>query len=156
MLCCNCQLGNWTQPNSSCVRSSLNNLGKDPLKIPLPLLLRVDSLLQECVYRTVEYQRHRREPTENAACNTFSIVAWRLCVRDAFLCCVWTGHYLATAVFFLPPQFLLLANIRNFMSSELLDSTKICWDPALWWDCTPFTQLWGISNTFKWTWDISR
>jgi hypothetical protein len=51
----------------------------------------------------------RRGPTENAACNTSSIVAWRHSVRDAFLCCMCTGHYLATAVS-LPPQFLLRAN----------------------------------------------
>jgi hypothetical protein len=35
------------------VISSLCNLGADPQKTPLPLLLRVDSLLQRCVYRTV-------------------------------------------------------------------------------------------------------
>jgi hypothetical protein len=33
--------------------------------------------------------------TENAECNTSSIVAWRRRVRDAFLCCVCTDHYLA-------------------------------------------------------------
>jgi hypothetical protein len=33
-------------------------------------------------------------------------IVWRLSLRDAFLCCVCTGHYLATAVS-LPPQFLL-------------------------------------------------
>jgi hypothetical protein len=44
---------NSTDPNHSCVRSSLYSLGVDPQKTPLPLLLRVDSLLQSCVYCTV-------------------------------------------------------------------------------------------------------
>jgi hypothetical protein len=39
--------------NFSCVRSSLYSLGADPQKIPLPLLLRFDSLLQRCVYCTL-------------------------------------------------------------------------------------------------------
>jgi hypothetical protein len=34
-------------------------------------------------------------------------------VRDAFLCCVFTGHYLATSVS-LPPQFLLWANTPKY------------------------------------------
>jgi hypothetical protein len=61
--------------NSSCVRSSFYSLGADPQKTPLPLLLRVDSLLQRCVYRTVAEKRARRGPTENAALNTHSIAA---------------------------------------------------------------------------------
>jgi hypothetical protein len=36
-----------------CMRSSLYNLGADPQKTPLSLLLRVNSLLQRYVYRTV-------------------------------------------------------------------------------------------------------
>jgi hypothetical protein len=39
--------------NSSCVRFSLYSIGADPQKTSLPLLLRVDSLLQKCVYCTV-------------------------------------------------------------------------------------------------------
>jgi hypothetical protein len=35
-----------------CVRSSLYSLGADPQKTPLPLVLRVDSLLQRYVYRS--------------------------------------------------------------------------------------------------------
>jgi hypothetical protein len=35
--------------NSSCARSLLYNLGADPQKTPLPLLLCVDSLLQKCL-----------------------------------------------------------------------------------------------------------
>jgi hypothetical protein len=67
-----------------------------------PLLLCVDSLLQ------------RRGPTENAACNTSLIVAWRHSKHDAFLCYVCKGHYLATAVS-LPPQFLLWANTPQYI-----------------------------------------
>jgi hypothetical protein len=83
-----------TQPsfNSSCVRSLLYSLGADPQKIPLPPVA--------CWYTTAEM---RCEPTENAACNTSSIVSWRHSVRDAFLCWVRTSHYLATALS-LPPR----------------------------------------------------
>jgi hypothetical protein len=45
--------GTWLNSNSSCVRSLLCGLGVDPWKTPLPLLLRVDSLLQRCVYHIV-------------------------------------------------------------------------------------------------------
>jgi hypothetical protein len=57
----------------------------------------------------------RRGSTENAACNSSSIVAWRHSVCDAFLCYVCTGHHLATAVY-LPPQFMLSANTPQFIS----------------------------------------
>jgi hypothetical protein len=60
----------------------------------------------------------RRGPTENAACNTSSIYAWRHSVRDAILCCVCTGHYLATAVS-LPPQS-LFEQIRRSINIHLL------------------------------------
>jgi hypothetical protein len=98
---------NSTNCNSSCLRSSLYSLGVDPQKASLPLLLRVDSLLKRCVYRTVAQLRERRGPKENVTCCTSSIVAWRNRVRDAFFC--W--HYLATDVS-LPPQFLLWVNKR--------------------------------------------
>jgi hypothetical protein len=69
----NLELGNSThfswkqQPtisilNSSCLRSSLYSFGTAPQKTPLPLLLRVDSLLQRCVRRTVAQQSARYEP----------------------------------------------------------------------------------------------
>jgi hypothetical protein len=48
----NCNSGTWPRSHSSC-RSSLYSLGVDPKNTPLPLLLRVDALLQRCVYRTV-------------------------------------------------------------------------------------------------------
>jgi hypothetical protein len=47
------------------------------------------------VYRTVA---SRSGTIGNAACNTFSLIAWCHSVHDAFLCCVCTGHYLATEV----------------------------------------------------------
>jgi hypothetical protein len=55
--------------------------------------------------------------TENAACDTSFIVAWRHSVRDAFLCCVCAGHYLATTVS-LPPSFCfeqIRHNIRELL-----------------------------------------
>jgi hypothetical protein len=72
-----------TRPNSnsSCVRFSLNSLRTDPQKTPLPLLMRDDSLLQRCVYRTVAYQRARRGSTENT---TSCIDAW--CFTAAEMC----------------------------------------------------------------------
>jgi hypothetical protein len=104
--------------NSSRVRFSLYSLGADPQKTPLPALLRVNSLLQRCVYSRVAQQRAWRGPTENATCNTFSIVAWRHSASNAFLCCTCTGHYLATAVS-LPPQFLFRANAPLFLCLHL-------------------------------------
>jgi hypothetical protein len=43
--------GTQLNSNSSCVRSSLYSLGSLPQKTPLPLLLRVDALLQRCLPR---------------------------------------------------------------------------------------------------------
>jgi hypothetical protein len=37
-------------------------------------------------------------PTENATCNTSSIVVWHQCVCEAFLCCMCIDHYLATGL----------------------------------------------------------
>jgi hypothetical protein len=53
ILCCNCRLRKWFNSTTNCVRCSLYSLGADPQKTPLTLLLRVYSLLQRCVYRTV-------------------------------------------------------------------------------------------------------
>jgi hypothetical protein len=73
--------------------------------------------------------------TENAACNTSSTVAWCHSVRHAFLCCICTGHYLATVVS-LPRQFLLWANTPQYprvherLQSDFSPSrfpTKILW-----------------------------
>jgi hypothetical protein len=54
--------------NSSCVKSSLFSLGADPQETPLPLLLRVYSMLQKCFYSTFEQQPARSGPKENAVC----------------------------------------------------------------------------------------
>jgi hypothetical protein len=67
--------------------------------------------------------------TENAAYKNFSIFAWRHNVHDAYLSCVFTGHYLTTGVP-LPPQFFLWANapqqeyIRDTSSNEQLLGRK--------------------------------
>jgi hypothetical protein len=95
--------------------------------MPLPLLLHVDSLLQRCVYRTVAKQWAWRGPTENTACNISFIFVWHHRIHDAFLCCVYMGHYLAIAVS-LVPQFLLWANTPQYsyctLHVFLLDSIQ--------------------------------
>jgi hypothetical protein len=91
--------------------------GRPPQKTPLPLLLRVDSLLQRCLpHRCIATRAVRT--TEKAACNTCSFVAWRHGIRDAFLCCVCTGHYLETTVS-LPSQFLPWANTPQYYEKWL-------------------------------------
>jgi hypothetical protein len=100
--------GNYLNSNSSCVRSSWNNIGTDPQKTPLFLLLRVESLLQRCVVYSCA-ATSAALTTENA----FTIIAWRHSIYDAFLCCLCKGHCLATAVS-LPPQFLLWANTPQY------------------------------------------
>jgi hypothetical protein len=78
--------------NSSSLRSSLYSLGVDPQKTPLPLLLHVDSLQQRCVYHDEHCADLQRTPLLTP------FVAWRHSVRDTFFCCMYVGHYLATAV----------------------------------------------------------
>jgi hypothetical protein len=70
---------------------SLYSLEADPQKTPFLLLLRVDSLLQKCVYRTSCVATSAARTAENAACNTWFILAWR---NRAQICC---GSYIATA-----------------------------------------------------------
>jgi hypothetical protein len=60
--------------------------------------------------KSLRYPMYRR-----LGCNTSSTAASRHSIRDAFLCCVCTGHYLATSVS-LPPQFLLWANTPQYVS----------------------------------------
>jgi hypothetical protein len=70
------------------------------------------------------HKQAQHGPTENAACNTSSIVAWHHSTCDAFLCCMCTSHYLATAVS-LPPQFLLWANVPQYHQKWLCQSQQI-------------------------------
>jgi hypothetical protein len=120
---CTTQLLSCHYSQSPSAADSLNSL----LQLPTP---EFDSILltttanylnsnSSCV-RSSLYVQPRGEPTENAACNTYAIVAWCHIVRDALLCCLCTDNYLATAVS-LPLQFLLGANTPQYPLHKLLD-----------------------------------
>jgi hypothetical protein len=81
--------------------------------------------LRVIVQGVINKSNYKSKPTENAACNTSSIVAWRHSVRGAFLCCVCTDHYLATAVS-QPPQFLLWANSPQYVQCSKHSFQYIC------------------------------
>jgi hypothetical protein len=81
-------------------------------------------LLQCCrdVFTAQLRSNARGADTENATRNTPYISAWRHSVREAFLCCVRTGHYLATALL---PQFLLRTNTPPTLRRLIQYSLKI-------------------------------
>jgi hypothetical protein len=54
--------------------------GRSPQNAPLPLLLRTDSLLQRCVYRTVAWQRARRGPHKTPLLYCYARSVPRECV----------------------------------------------------------------------------
>jgi hypothetical protein len=92
VLCCNSEI----QPNSNSnwVRSLGGGTNKNTASCTVACWF---AGAEMCLPHICVVTRASRA-TENTACNTCCIVVWCHNVREAFLCCVCTGHYLATAV----------------------------------------------------------